>query len=607
MSKPAAKQTYGVANEDAITLSGAERTVVRRRSFKLLAELAGPQKKTLILTILLVLTTNAARVALPVIIAFAIDTSLPQLREGNWTSVGIVGASYLLCALTGGILLGWYIRTAARISQAMLLDLRQQVFRHTQRLSLEFHENYTSGRIISRQTSDLETLRELLDQGISELASAVVFMVFTLATIFFLDWRIGLVVCVAFIPVLVIFRWYQSRSEVLYRESRVVSAKVISSFVETMTGMRAVKAFRRETANDRSYSQVAESYRSNTIKALNLNGIMQPGLMLTGNLAVATVLAYGGFRVLDGTLEVGVLVALLLSSKRVFQPMEAIAMFYSSLQSATAALEKISGLLAEEPTLSEPEQPRSIAKVAGHIQFNDAVFGYGDGPVVMDKFTLDIPAGQTVAIVGQTGAGKSTLAKLIARFYDLREGELTLDSVPIRELANAELRQHVVMVTQEAFLFSGSVAENIALGRPGASSEEIEAAARAVGAHEFISKLPEGYDTDVNKRGGRVSAGQRQLISFARAFLADPAVLILDEATSSLDIPSERAVQAGLQKLLGNRTALIIAHRLSTVQIADRVLVVHGGKIVEDGTPAQLIASEGRFATLHKAWRDSLV
>ncbi|MCW4463992.1 ABC transporter ATP-binding protein/permease [Glutamicibacter sp. MNS18] len=607
MKKSTASVHHGVANEDAITLSGVERTAVRRRSFQLLAALAGPQKKTLALTVALVLASNAARVALPVIIAFAIDSSLPQVREGNWGALGVVGIGYIVCAVLGGILLGWYIRTAARISQAMLLDLRQQVFRHTQRLSLEFHENYTSGRIISRQTSDLETLRELLDQGISELASAVVFVVFTLATIFLLDWRSGLVVCAAFIPVILIFRWYQSRSEVLYRESRVVSAKVISSFVETMTGMRAVKAFRREAANDRSYTTVAEDYRDNTVKALNLNGILQPGLMLIGNLTVATVLAYGGFRILDGTLAVGVLVALLLASKRVFQPMEGIAMFYSSLQSATAALEKISGLLAEEPSLREPRQPRSIEKVAGHIEFTDAVFGYGNGPVVMDKFNLDIPAGQTVAVVGQTGAGKSTLAKLIARFYDLREGSLTLDSVPVNQLANTELRRHVVMVTQEAFLFSGSVAENIALGRPGASDEDIEAAARAVGAHEFILKLPEGYDTDVNKRGGRVSAGQRQLISFARAFLADPAVLILDEATSSLDIPSERAVQAGLQKLLGNRTALIIAHRLSTVRIADRVLVVHDGKIVEDGSPEELIASEGRFASLHKAWRDSLV
>ncbi|WP_417364959.1 ABC transporter ATP-binding protein [Glutamicibacter arilaitensis] len=602
MSKP-----LGVTNEDAIKLSAAERKVVRRRSFKLLAALAVPQKKLFILTVVLVLFSNAARVLLPVLIAFSIDWTLPQVREGNWSALGWTGAGYIVCAILSGLLLSWYITSAAKISQAMLLDLREQVFRHTQRLSLEFHESYTSGRIISRQTSDLETLRELLDQGVSELASSCVFVVFTLVTIFFLDWRSGLLLCLAAIPVIILFFWYQSRSEVLYRESRVVSAKVISTFVETMTGIRAVKAFRRETANDENYSDIAEKYRVNSVRSFNLFGVLQPGLVLIGNLSVAALLAYGGFRIIDGTMQVGAMVAILLASKRLFQPVEQIAMFYSSLQSATAALEKVSGLLEEEPTVREPAAPRTIGKVAGELEFKDAVFGYGDGPVIMEQFDLQIPAGQTVAVVGQTGAGKSTLAKLIARFYDLRSGTLELDSVPINELSNKELRRHVVMVTQEAFLFSGSVAENIALGRPGASLEDIQSAARAVGAHEFIMDLPEGYDTDVNKRGGRVSAGQRQLISFARAFLADPAVLILDEATSSLDIPSERAVQRGLQTLLGNRTALIIAHRLSTVQIADRVLVVHDGKITEDGTPAQLIADEGRFAALHKAWKDSLV
>ena len=602
MSKP-----LGVENEDAIKLTGAERKEVRQRSFRLLAALAMPQKKLFILTIVLVLITNAARVALPLLIAFAIDWTLPQVREGNWTALGLTGAAYIICAIVAGTLLAWYIKCAARISQAMLLDLRLRVFRHTQRLSLEFHESYTSGRIISRQTSDLETLRELLDQGVSELASSCVFIVFTLVSIFMLDWRSGIIVCFVAIPVAALFYWYQSRSEILYRESRVVSARVISTFVETMTGIRAVKAFRRERANDENYAELAEQYRVNNVRSFNLFGILQPGLVLLGNLTVAGLLAFGGFRILEGTMEVGVMVALLLASKRIFQPMDQIAMFYSSLQSATAALEKVSGLLEEEPTVKEPANPKNINQVAGELVFKDAVFGYGDGPVIMDRFDLDIKAGQTVAVVGQTGAGKSTLAKLIARFYDLRSGSLTLDGVEIKDLSNQELRRHVVMVTQEAFLFSGSVAENIALGRPGASLHEIQEAAKAVGAHEFILDLPDGYDTDVNKRGGRVSAGQRQLISFARAFLADPAVLILDEATSSLDIPSERAVQHGLQTLLGNRTALIIAHRLSTVQIADRVLVVHGGQIVEDGTPEELIAAEGRFAALHKAWEDSLV
>ena len=597
----------GVSNEDALTLSKDERKRLRARSWSLLASLAARQKPMLVLTLVLVVISNAARAAFPLLIAWAIDWGLPQVTGGNVAALGITGGAYVLCAIMAGTLLGWYILCTARMSQAMLLDLRLQVFRHTQRLSLEFHEKYTSGRIISRQTSDLETLRELLDQGISELVSSAVFVAFTLLSIFLLDWRSGLLVMVAAIPISLLFSWYQRRSEIVYRESRVVSARLIGSFVETMTGIRAVKAFRKEKANDASYGKVAGEFRDNSIRSINLFGVLQPGLVLIGNLAVAAVLAWGGFRILDGTLAVGVLVALLLATKRVFQPVEGIAMFYSSLQAATAALEKVSGLLEESPSVIEPAKPQALGEVAGALRFSEAVFGYGEGPVIMDRFDLDIPAGQTIAVVGQTGAGKSTLAKLIARFYDLRSGSLTLDSVPIEQIGNDDLRRHVVMVTQESFLFSGTVSENIALGKPGASIEEIILAARAVGAHEFITALPEGYDTDVNKRGGRVSSGQRQLISFARAFLADPAVLILDEATSSLDIPSERAVQRGLQTLLGNRTALIIAHRLSTVQIADRVLVVHDGKIVEDGSPAELIGSQGRFAALHKAWRESLV
>jgi ATP-binding cassette subfamily B protein len=287
--------------------------------------------------------------------------------------------------------------------------------------------------------------------------------------------------------------------------------------------------------------------------------------------------------------------------------MESIAMFYNACQSAGSALEKISGVLEEEPSVPEPTNPVALSNPRGHLALNDVEFHYANGKTVLPPFNLDIPAGQTIAMVGTTGAGKSTLAKLVSRFYDPTHGAVTLDGIDLRSIANDNLRQAVVMVTQEAYLFSGSVAENIALGKPGATNEEIVAAAKALGAHEFIMSLPDGYDTDVNKRGGRVSAGQRQLISFARAFIADPAVLILDEATSSLDIPSERLVQIGLQTLLAGRTAIIIAHRLSTVSIADRVLVLEHGRIIEDDSPAKLIAGTGKFSKMHKAYRDSLV
>ena len=603
---------FGTANEDNAHLSRSESRAVRRRSLALLGSLIRPVRVRFWLTIAMVVLSQATRVAGPALIAFGIDHALPAVQAGDNLPLVFTGAAYLLAAIATAGLTALYVTSTARLSQAMLLDLRVRVFRHTQRLSLEFHEKYTSGRIIARQTSDLEALRELLDSGVSSLASGILFMAFTAATIFALDWRSGLLVLAAGVPMFFLARWYQKHSQIAFRESRVVSARLIVHFVETMTGIRAVKAFRKERENSQTYGQLAEDYRRVTVRSINLNGIFQPGLVLIGNVCVAVVLLFGGFRVLTGGLAVGVLLALILSTKRFFQPVDQMAMFYNSFQSAQAALEKVSGLLEEVPTVRPPRNPVPLPRATGEIDFRNVEFRYGDGPVVVPRLDLHIPAGQTVALVGQTGAGKSTLAKLIARFYDVTAGSLTLDGVDLRDLGTQDLRRNIVMVTQEAFLFSGSVADNIALGRPEASRAEIEEAAKAVGAHDFILQLPDGYDTDVNKRGGRVSSGQRQLISFARAFLARPAVLILDEATSSLDIPSERLVQAGLARLLAGteasrRTALIIAHRLSTVETADRVLVVHDGRIVEDGTPEQLIGGGGRFADLHGAWKDSLV
>ncbi|MDQ0677067.1 ATP-binding cassette subfamily B protein [Arthrobacter pascens] len=618
--------TFGTANEDNAHLSKSDSKTVRRRSLALLGSLIRPVRLRFWLTIATVVLSQAARVAGPALIAFGIDHALPALQAGDNLPLVLTGVAYLAAAVATAGLTALYVTSTARLSQAMLLDLRVRVFRHTQRLSLEFHEKYTSGRIIARQTSDLEALRELLDSGVSSLASGMLFMIFTAVTVFALDWRSGLIVLAAGLPMFFLARWYQKHSQIAFRQSRVVSARLIVHFVETMTGIRAVKAFRKERENAERYGQLSEDYRLVTVRSINLNGIFQPGLVLIGNVCVAVVLLFGGFRVLSGELAVGVLLALILSTKRFFQPVDQMAMFYNSFQSAQAALEKVSGLLEEIPTVRPPKNAVALRDAKGTIDFTGVEFRYGDGPVIIPNLDLHIPAGQTVALVGQTGAGKSTLAKLIARFYDVSSGSLTLDGVDLRNLSTTDLRRNIVMVTQEAFLFSGSVADNIALGRPDASRAEIEEAARAVGAHEFITELPEGYDTDVNKRGGRVSSGQRQLISFARAFLARPAVLILDEATSSLDIPSERLVQAGLAHLLeatsdaggaasgtptasagGGRTALIIAHRLSTVETADRVLVVHDGRVVEDGTPAELIGGGGRFADLHGAWKDSLV
>ncbi|MDQ1204348.1 ABC transporter ATP-binding protein [Microbacterium sp. SORGH_AS_0862] len=598
----------GTSGEDRSDYTRAESREIRRRSMRLLGSLIAPLRGKLILAAVVLVVSTALRVVGPALIAFGIDNALPAvLNELDWLpTIGVV-AVYLASGLLGAALIGWYAVVAARLTQAVMLDLRTRIFRHTQRLSLEFHESYTSGRIISRQTSDLDTIRELLDGGLNELVSGVLFGAFTLIALLLLDWQSGVVLIVMGIPLGLLMRWFYRRSQMVYRESRVISAKVIVHFVETMTGIRAVKAFRKEKRGDVEFGELSEQYRDVNMRSIRLFGTFEPGLMAISTLSLGAVLLLGGIRVAGGALEIGVLLAAVLYVRNFFSPLQEVAMFLNSYQSAAAALEKVSGVLEEEPTVPEPAHPVALERPRGAIRFDDVAFGYGDGRVVLPDFSLDVPAGQTIALVGTTGAGKSTLAKLVSRFYDPTRGSVTLDGVDLRTLGSADLRRAIVMVTQEAYLFSGTVADNIALGKPDATLDEVRDAAMAVGAHAFIEALPDGYDTDVNKRGGRVSAGQRQLISFARAFLANPAVLILDEATASLDIPSERQIQSALGTLLADRTAIIIAHRLSTVAIADRVLVMEHGRIVEDDAPEALIGGTGTFARLHAAWRDSLV
>ncbi|SFR95099.1 ATP-binding cassette, subfamily B [Microbacterium sp. cf046] len=598
----------GTSGEDRSDYTQDESRSIRRRSLRLLGSLVSPLKWQLVLAAVVLIVSTALRVLGPALIAYGINTALPAVVDQmNWMpTIGVV-AVYLITALGGAGLIGWYVVVAARLTQAIMLDLRKRIFLHTQRLSLEFHESYTSGRIISRQTSDLDTIRELLDGGLNELVSGILYGGFTLIALLLLDWESGVILIVMGLPLYLLMRWFYTRSQVVYRESRVISAKVIVKFVETMTGVRAVKAFRKEVRNDDEFGGLASDYRDVNMRSIRLFGTFEPGLMAVASVTVALVLLWGGIRVVDGSILIGTLIAAVLYVRNFFAPLQEVAFFLNSYQSATAALEKVSGVLEEEPTVPDPAKPVDLWQARGHIRFEDVEFGYSSGRTILPDFTLDIPAGETIALVGTTGAGKSTLAKLVSRFYDPTRGRITLDGVDLRLLHPKDLRRAIVMVTQEAYLFSGTVADNIALGKPDATLDEIRAAARAVGADAFIERLPDGYSTDVNKRGGRVSAGQRQLISFARAFLANPAVLILDEATASLDIPSERQIQDALQTLLADRTAIIIAHRLSTVAIADRVLVMEHGEIIEDDTPDNLIGGDGRFARLHAAWRESLV
>lgn len=598
---------FGTEGEDRTDLTKEESRRIRQRSRKLLSSLLGNLRTRIALAVGIIIASTSLRVLGPALIALALDWALPQALEGQNLPVYGVVIAYLSAAAVSAALVYAFSILTAKIAQTVLFDLRNRMFVHTQKLSVEFHERYTAGRVIARQTSDLESISELLSGGLNELVVGGMFMLFTAIALFFLDPLSFLVLICSLVPLAVLTRWFQIRTVKGWRAQRAASSRMIQNFVETMTGIRAVKAFRKEKQNEKHFGGLVEDYRGHNAHLIQLFGIYDPGLILIGNATVAAVLLFGGFRVLEGSLGIGVLTAAILYAKRFFDPMEEIAIFYNSYQSAASALEKISGVLEEEPTVPEPKNPKSIAKCKGAISFRGVEFKYSTGGVVLHNFDLNIPAGQTIALVGTTGAGKSTLAKLVSRFYDPTTGTVELDGVDLRDLTNKDLRSLIVMVTQEAYLFSGTVAENIQLGKPGASLEQIQAAAKAVGVHDFIMTLPDGYDTDVNKRGGRVSSGQRQLISFARAFLADPAVLILDEATSSLDIPSERMVQLGLKTLLRGRTAIIIAHRLSTVSIADRVLVMEHGRIIEDDSPERLASGRGKFARLYRAWRKSLV
>ena len=597
----------GVSGEDRIELDKEQAKAVRLRSRRLLISLIRPLRRRYLFSFAVIVVSQLLRVLGPTLIAIGIDQSLPLAMEGNWLPIIEVVVGYLSAAMVTAWLTAFFLIYAARLNQDILLELRKRIFEHTQRLSIEFHETYTSGRIIARQTSDLDAIRELFDSAGNEMVAGILFMAFTMTALATLDLPSFGFLCISLIPLYFITRWFQKSTKLNFRKTRLASARLIVHFVETMTGIRAVKAFRKEKVNNEKYAELVEDYRFVNGRVIQLFGIYDPALILIGNITVAGVLLFGGLRVLDGTLGVGILTAAILYARRFYDPMEGLAMFYNAFQSANSALEKISGVLEQELSVEEPKNPIDIKSAKGEVVFDKVEFHYSNGKTVLPEFNLRIVPGEVIALVGTTGAGKSTLAKLVSRFYDPTHGSVSLDGVDLRNISHNDLRRAIVLVTQEAYLFSGSVAENIALGKPDATAEEIEVAAKAVGAHEFILGLPQGYSTDVNKRGGRVSAGQRQLISFARAFIANPAVLILDEATSSLDIPSERMVQNGLKTLLSDRTAIIIAHRLSTVSIADRVLVLEHGRVIEDGTPKKLISGSGKFSKMHKAWRESLV
>jgi ABC-type multidrug transport system fused ATPase/permease subunit len=599
----------GVAADDIegeLTAETSARLATRSR--RLLRDLLRPWRRALWWLMVVVVIENAARLSIPYLVKEGIDVGIPPIRErGDLEPLLLVVGIVLLATVTQAVARNLFLVRSGQIGQDILLSVRRRVFRHFQHLSPAFHDRYTSGRVISRQTSDVDAIYEMLETGFDGLVTAALTLVGTSALLLVLDLKLGIValLCGPFLAWLT--NWFRKASARSYRATREKVALVIVHFVESMNGIRAVQAFRREPRNQQIFDDVNDQYRQANLVAFRLVAWFMPGIRLIGNVTIAVVLLYGGYLAYHGEVTVGVLAAFLLYLRQFFEPMMEISQFYNTFQSASAALEKLSGVLEETPGVPEPTDPVPLGDSGGEVRFDHVRFEYVPGTAVLPDLDLTVPAGQTLALVGTTGAGKTTLAKLATRFYDPTGGAVLLDGVDLRRVRSDDLHRAVVMVTQENYLFSGTVADNIRFGRPDATDEQVERAARALGAHGFISALPEGYATEVSNRGGLLSAGQRQLVAFARAFLADPAVLILDEATSSLDIPSERLVQQALHTILAGRTAIVIAHRLSTVEIADRVLVMEHGRIVEDGAPQQLIeGGEGRFSDLHRAWVDSL-
>ena len=614
------KLTGAKAPHERTNLTPKEQKQARKRSFALLRQMLRPYMGALAASVVSVLVAAVAAAAQPVLIARVLDTAITPITHGDTGPLLTLLAVFAVSVLVNAGTTWANVAYTVRVSLGVLLHLRTRVFKHSQALSVSFHESYTSGRVISRLTNDVETIATFLGSGLSQLVTTLLNMLFSVVAIFVLDWRIGVLLLLTGVPIYLLTRWFQRGISRIFRSLRNESAQLTTRFVETFTGIRAVKGFGAEAAARAEYAAVAERYRVSVMDSIKMFGIYSPTLMLFGNVFVAAALVIGGYAVLGGTMQVGTLLALIIYANRVFEPIMTLSEFYNLFQSAFSALEKISGFLAEKPQIQDPQHPVSLpqspaalvdaessaeATPLGEIVLEDAAFGYTAGQHALMPTSLRIAPGQTVALVGETGAGKSTIAKLIARFYDVDTGRVLLDGVDVRSLTDRELRRNVVMLTQEVFLFSASIAENIRLGNPQATDDQVRRAAQAVGADEFIQTLPQGYGTMLGRGGVNLSTGQRQLVSFARVFLANPRVLILDEATASLDIPSERAVQRALNALLAGRTAVVIAHRLSTVLSADRVLVVSAGSIVEDGSPQELIAAGGEFAAMYTSWEDA--